>query len=642
MKKSKGSKEKKIDIKPFAGGATSMISRIWPGIPVCIIILGAFLIRLYHLYSIIHNDPNYLNFAGTDMSAYDSTAMQIVNGTLPKEPYSWYPAYCYFVATVYFIFGHSPVTAMVIQSLIGSITCWLVYLIGKKLFNKSVGIIAALLCSLYGTYIMYSAVLLSTALDTLLTTLAVFIGLKVVERKNKVYFLVLGVVLGLSILSRPNMLLVAPFFLIYLLIMIKGIKKALFASLLVIAGMVMMLAPVTIRNYVYSGGKFIPIVTGGSLEVWMGNNEDSDGIYYASPLAKYIEQHFKELGKEDPYLADTIEFITKKPDKFCLLLLKKLALFWNGEGIHDNNIMYDRIRDKSPILWLSLSYGLIAPLALTGMVLLLLRGRNPQQVKAPIRGKVIEAPICLPKKALLLYLVIFGFMSSIVLFFVQSRVRQPIIACLIIFASFAIYWFYKNIWRQKQKTSPLLLFVIIFGIFYGLVNTQTYMRWLYPIIKPHGFCIEKRYGTIIRDISGVWHGNKAVDLNAENKVLKKELFIDFEPKSKEKGIGLNMFYSCEDKGALSIEINGKKIPDISLSRLNSGGFYRVVRLGIKPEFFKRGVNTIIFRVTKGSYLQIPIDNYYKYKRSMFSNDNGKSWKVKDGEYMIYFDLQKAR
>ncbi|MEK7274044.1 MAG: hypothetical protein AAB110_02200, partial [Candidatus Desantisbacteria bacterium] len=410
------------------------------------------------------------------------------------------------------------------------------------------------------------------------------------------------------------------------------------ASLLVIAGMVMMIAPVTIHNYVYSGGKFIPIVTGGSLEVWVGNNEDSEGIYYVSPLEKYIEQHFTELGKKDPYLADTMEFIAKKPDKFCLLLLKKLGLFWNSEGIHDNNIMFERIRDKSPILWLSLPFGLIAPLSLTGMLLLLLGGfKKPQQV---------GASLSLPSKTLLLYLVIFGFMTSIVLFFVQSRVRQPIIACLIIFASFAMYWFYKNIWEQKKRTSPhkaslLLLFIAIFGIFYGLVNTQLYMRWLYPIIKPHGFCIEKRYGDVIRDDSGVWHGNKAVDLNAENTVLRKELIIDFEPSSTEKGVGLNMFYSCKDKGSLSIEINGKKIPDISLSQLDSGGFYRVVRLGIKKEFFKKGKNTIIFRVTEGSFLQIPIDNYYNYKRSMFSDDAGKSWKVKNGEYMIYLDLQKG-
>ncbi|MEK7812530.1 MAG: glycosyltransferase family 39 protein [Candidatus Desantisbacteria bacterium] len=251
MKKKNGIGKKGKAIKSSMAIAInpSIMSRILPEIPIYIIILGAFLIRLCHLYCIIHNDPNYLNFAGTDMDAYDTTAMQIVNGTLPKEPYSWYPAYCYFVAAVYFIFGHNPVMVMVIQSLLGCITCYIVYLIGKEVFNKSVGIIAALLCSLYGTYIMYSAVLLSPRLDAFFTTLAVFIGLKAIGQKSKLYSLILGVVLGLSILSRPNMLVVAPFFLIYLLIMVKGIKQAMLASLLVIAGIIMTIAPVTIHNY---------------------------------------------------------------------------------------------------------------------------------------------------------------------------------------------------------------------------------------------------------------------------------------------------------------------------------------------------------------------------------------------------------
>ncbi len=648
-RKDRKDKKKESNIKTPARNATSVMSRILPELPVWIIVLGAFLIRLCHLHAIIHNDPNYLNLAGNDMEAYDSRAMQIVDGTLPKEPYDWYPTYCYFVAAVYFIFGHNPVMVMVIQSLLGGITCWLAYLIAKELFNKSIGIIAALLCSLYGTHIMYSSVLLSPAIDTFLTTLAVFIGIKAVERKNKVYFLVLGVVLGIAALSRPNMLLVAPFFLIYLLIMVKGINKYL-ASLLVIVGIIMTIAPVTIHNYVYSHGKFIPIVTGGSLEIWVGNNEDSAGTYFVSPLQRYIEQHLKELGHEDPYLADTMEFITKKPDKFCLLLLKKVMLFWNSEGIHDNNIMYERIRAKSPLLWLSLSFGLIAPLALTGMLLLLLGGysRNSSNKFGCLKGfSGLEIPYA-PQKALLLYLVISGFMISIILFFIQSRVRQPIIACLMIFSSFTLYWFYKNIWKQKQKTSPsrtgnLLIFIVMFGIFYGLSNTCLYIRWLYPIIKPDGFCKEKRYGITIRDDSEIWHGNKAVDLNAENTLLRKDIIIDFEPaaKEKDKGIGLNMFYTCNDKGDLSIEINGKNIPAISLSQLNSSGFYRVVRFGIKPEFFKKGRNTIIFRVSKGSFLQLPVDNYYHYKRSMFSTNNGKSWKVKKGEYMIYLDLEKG-
>jgi len=79
---------------------------------------------------------------------------------------------------------------------------------------------------------------------------------------------------------------------------------------------------------------------------------------------------------------------------------------------------------------------------------------------------------------------------------------------------------------------------------------------------------------------------------------------------------------------------------LDLYPFNTNGFYRTVRLGIKPEYFKKGKNTIQFRALEGASIQIPLDNYYKFGRSKLSSDNGTSWKVQKGEYMIYLDMKK--
>ncbi len=122
----------------------------------------------------------------------------------------------------------------------------------------------------------------------------------------------------------------------------------------------------------------------------------------------------------------------------------------------------------------------------------------------------------------------------------------------------------------------------------------------------------------------------------------KELIINFEPSARKGfGVGLNTFYASKDTGYLLIEINGKLVTTLNLSPFNTAGFYRVVRFGIKPDYFRKGKNTIIFRTIEGASVQIPVDNYYKFGRSKFSNDKGKSWKVQNGEYMIYLDMKKS-
>jgi 4-amino-4-deoxy-L-arabinose transferase-like glycosyltransferase len=56
--------------------------------------------------------------------------------------------YPYFLALLYKIFGHNYSMARLIQFLIGSLSCVLVYLLGKKVFNKRTAGIAGLLASL--------------------------------------------------------------------------------------------------------------------------------------------------------------------------------------------------------------------------------------------------------------------------------------------------------------------------------------------------------------------------------------------------------------------------------------------------------------------------------------------------------------
>lgn len=229
-------------------------------------------------------------------------------------------------------------------------------------------------------------------------------------------------------------------------------------------------------------------------------------------------------------------------------------------------------------------------------------------------------------------------MSAILIFFVIARFRIPIVPYLTIFAGYTIYFWYQNI--QGKKYKPLITSLAIFSIIYSLVNFNTFWGWTYLLTHPDGFCIEKRYGCIVRDNSGDWHGENTGVLNSPDKMLKKELVIN-QDLSKVKAAGLGLYYSANDKGYLLININGQDLPKISCAYITYGNFTRTASIDIKPSLLKKGINTITFKVTDMANVQILVDNYYNFGRSCFSNDGINFEQVK-GEYLVQLELKEKK
>lgn len=575
---------------------------------ISLLTLGIIL-RFIFLSQVKSNDPNFLHFSGTDAASYDILAKQVLDGNLPKSPFSFNPLYFYLLALLYAIVGHSPFNVVIFQIFLDCGSYFLVYLIAKHIFNQTVGIIAVGLCILYGIFMVYETAILTVVLDTFLLLLSVLLLLKSIEKDSIKWYFITGIVIGLSALSRATAILVLPFLLLWVLIVL-GLKKRFFIAIFfIILGILLTISPVTIRNYIYSG-KFILLTTTGPQTFWAGNNEDSEGIYCIPPYADALK------GDDDSFwMKDTVRFIKEKPHKYLWLLSKKFSLFWSGYEIPDNDIVYSRFEKYAPLLKIMLQFGFMASLGIIGIFLSLMR---------------------LNRQVILLFLIIIGYTSAILLFFVMARFRVPIVPYLAIFAAYTIYYWVQNI--QRKKYIPVIASSTIFCLIYSLVNFNTFLGWTYPITHPNGFCIEKRYGYLIRDNSGDWHGDKTGMLNSPNKVLKKELIINHDL-SEVKEAGLGIYYSANDKGHLLININGHDLPPISCSYITYGNFTRTASININPAFLKKGTNTIAFRVTELADVSILIDDYYNFNRSYFSYDGINFEKIK-GEYLVHLELKE--
>lgn len=121
---------------------------------LCILLFAAFL-RLYRI-------QDYMTFLG-DEGRDVLVAYNILHGhftllgpVASVGGFYFGPIYYYFMAPALFLANYNPVGPAIMVALLGIVTVWLVYKIGKEFFNPAVGLLAALFYAISPLVIAYS------------------------------------------------------------------------------------------------------------------------------------------------------------------------------------------------------------------------------------------------------------------------------------------------------------------------------------------------------------------------------------------------------------------------------------------------------------------------------------------------------
>jgi len=302
-----------------------------------VILMGAFLIRLFWIFVF---SPKELT---SDPLGYHNIALSLLSGEGYRCGVKFAympPLYPLFLAGIYKIFGVYPLVVKIIQAMLGTLTCWLMFDLTRLLIHKRAGIYAAGICALYPQWIRYNGELWSeTLFFTIFISVLIFLfkGIKGGWQEN----FIAGVLLGLSGLIREiGFLFIAPVC-VWLLIALpkkERLKNFTWKITWVVLAMGLTIAPWTMRNYLIFN-TFIPISTNGGINFYMGNNAEATGefqwtlapgIQWPDHVPGATDEQIKTLelaASQQGYQAGW-EFITQNPGKFFALALKKLYLYW--------------------------------------------------------------------------------------------------------------------------------------------------------------------------------------------------------------------------------------------------------------------------------------------------------------------------
>jgi len=391
----------------------------------------AITLRLVYLWGQARNNPMY-DHPIMDSAMHDQWARSIAAGNgMGDQPYFRAPLYYYLLAALYKLFGPSLTVARIAGCFAGAFTCYLIARLGVLLAGFASGLLAGFMAALYWPFIYFDAELLTVGLEVLLDVGFLYLILRAAQRDSALLFLSAGIVWGLSAITRPNILGVAPGVAIWLW-MAAGPNgpaiRRLRAAALVACGLLLAILPVTIRNYAVSGEPVL-IATNGGVNFYIGNNPRSDGFSAIVPGTRaswkggYYDTHQiveEELGYKPTegevsryWYSKALAWIRSDPKAWLKLMFHKFRIFWGPiEMPNDHPIWFmARMSGISALFWIG--FPVVACLGIAGMVALRLQWRR----------------WFLPFAFLILY------MMTVIAFFVCGRYRLPIVPVLILFAS---------------------------------------------------------------------------------------------------------------------------------------------------------------------------------------------------------------
>ncbi|ERI93996.1 hypothetical protein HMPREF1982_01252 [Clostridiales bacterium oral taxon 876 str. F0540] len=185
----------------------------------------------------------------------------------------------------------------VMQAVLQTLSLLLIFFIGRRVFNNKIGLIAMFLDAIYIPEIWASNLILTEVIFKFLFLLLIYFCLYAVENNKVIYYIIGGVIWGLSALFRP------PIALFPIVILIMWIKKKYSLSyiikytVIVSSIFVLIMSPWWIRNYkLYNA--FIPFTVSSGNPMLQGtyinyNDEDGSDSYIDRSHFKYTDDEIE-------------------------------------------------------------------------------------------------------------------------------------------------------------------------------------------------------------------------------------------------------------------------------------------------------------------------------------------------------------
>ena len=397
------------------------------------IVAAALALRLAHVASVAAFEAAHVE-PGLDRWLQMEIARAVAGGDWlggPLAPYESAPAYALGLGVLYRLGGGRWLVPIVLQAVLGALTPLALYATARRLGSARAGLFAAALAAAYGPAIFYEGLTLKFALmPCTVSALLCASATAATGRRWQAAAAAAGAATALLVALRLNAIVMLP----VLVAWIARARPAVAARALLLVGfgLVAIAAPLALRRALASAHGEAASLWG--IHFYVGSRLDGDGGYTVVPgVADDVFGHVDDAralaeasrGRRlTPaevsryWLGRGLEEIRRDPAAYLVLEGRKLRrlLAPREEDVFGDD--YAVYAARSLVLRAGLTFGAVAPLAMLGLVLVTMR-------RAPLGWCVAVAA---------------AYAASLLVFFVTSRYRLPVVPPLLLCAGVALAW----------------------------------------------------------------------------------------------------------------------------------------------------------------------------------------------------------
>ena len=417
------------------------------------ILLIGLMLRLFYLreYSLL---PDWTQLT-VDNNFHHNWALSILNGNLLGDTtYFRAPLYVFYLAGIYKIFGVSLWAVRLFSVIPGLLSIYITYITGKEIYNKHTGLVAGFIHACFPIIYYFESELLLDSFFTLLFQIAIYFFIKWWKNDVTKFIFFSGLFFGLASITRPTALAIALFiFIIIILIKKTNIQPAIFF----IFGLILCIAPVFVRNIVIADDPVL-IASQGGINLYVGNNDASDGISAVLPAPLGFNWHIKQISytaeKESGkklsqgevssfWMSKAFTWIQKNPIRFLQLYAKKLYYNISNREISNNRYLHPFFSKIILLKYNYFSFGILFSLTI---ISILLTGRQNKQ-------------------ALFLVTVILLYILLTSIFFFSSRFRLPLLPLYIILSANTLVSIRFLLIKKRKMAFTIIGIALVCGLF---------------------------------------------------------------------------------------------------------------------------------------------------------------------------------
>lgn len=344
----------------------------WPKHPLFWILISALVLRVVAAL-VLGNTVSGLSGAHDEIS-YNMLGQRFAAGHGMTFPENWYPwikanapqsyfsyTFSLFLAGIYAVFGYFPIVARLIMALMSTGVIYMIFIIGRRLFDHQIALIASAIAAVYAYLIFYGVTLVTETPFILALLVAIYVALVIREGPSLRLWILLGISLAITVLLRMAVIFFVPVLLGWILWSLHE-RRHIKYGVIPIVILFMALLPFTMRNYNLWGHVMLLEAQFGHV-FWNGNHPGHEGDFHPYKVFEIPEEVLESNNDAEitnELLRRGIRNVIEAPDHFLLLTLTRLREYFTFWPTQDSTLPANVLR--------VISFGLIVPFTIIGLV----------------------------------------------------------------------------------------------------------------------------------------------------------------------------------------------------------------------------------------------------------------------------------